>query len=133
MSSTVTAPYAFLGEGGDYKIEVNFAVRVYDNKGEIIPNVGEVGHTLKGGLRTNRVGIVPLLDGNKDEVGKAEVLKIVAAKPQNMDMELIKSCGFDTIEDAVNYVQTEHGEEFERDGVMTIFVYKVTGLKDKTV
>jgi hypothetical protein len=133
VSSTVTAPYAFLGEGGDYKIEVNFAVRVYDNKGEKIPNIGEVGYTLKGGLRTNRVGIVPLLDGNKDEVGKAEVLKIVAAKPQNMDMELIKSCGFETIEDAVDYVQTEHGEEFARDGVMTIFVYKVTELKAKPI
>ena len=131
MSSTVTAPYAFLGEGGDYKIEVNFAVRVYDDKGEKIPDVGEVGYTLKGGLRTNRVGIVPLLDGNKDEVGKAEVLKIVAAKPQNMDMELIKFCGFKTIEDAVDYVQTEHGEEFTRDGVMTVFVYRVTELKGK--
>jgi len=129
MPSTVTAPYAFLGEGGDYKIEVNFAVRIYDNKGEKIPNVGEVGYSIKGGLRTNRVGVVPLLDGNKDEVGKVEVLKIVASKPHNMDMELIKLCGFKTIEHAIDYVQTEHGEEFSRDGVMTVFVYKVTELK----
>lgn len=50
MSSTIKAPYAFLGEGGDYAIEVNFAIRIYDTKGETIPNVGEIGYTLKGGL-----------------------------------------------------------------------------------
>lgn len=128
MSSTVYAPYLELGEGGDYPIEINFAIRIYNTveKGEKIPDVGEIGYTLKGGLRTNRIGIVPLLDGVKDQVGKAEVLKVIAAKPENMDMELIKSCGFKTIEDAIEYVKSEHGEEFARDGVMTIYVYRVT-------
>lgn len=126
MSSTVYAPYKDLGEGGDYPIEINFAIRVYDTKGEKIPDIGELGYTLKGGLRTNRIGIVPLLDGVKDQVGKAEVLKVIAANPQNMGINLIKSCGFKTIDDAIEYVKTEHGEEFARDGVMTIYVYKVT-------
>ncbi len=128
MSSTVFAPYLDLGEGGDYPIEINFAIRVYDtiDKGEKIPDIGEVGYTLKGGLRTNRIGIVPLLDGVKDQVGKAEVLKVIAAKPQNMDIELINLCGFGTTEDAIDYVKSEHGEEFARDGVMTVYIYKVT-------
>ncbi len=125
MSTTFQAPYRDLGEGGDYTIEVNFAIRIYDTKGEVIPAVGEVGYTLKGGLRTNRIGIVPLLDGKKDDVGKAEVLKVVAAKPQNMDMSLINACGFQTIEDAIDYVETEHGEEYARDGVFTIYIYKI--------
>ena len=71
---------------------------------------------------------MPLLDGLKNEVGKAEVLKIVAARPENMDMDLIKSCGFKTIDEAIDYVKSEHGEEFVRDGVMTIYVYRVTNL-----
>lgn len=125
MSSTVIAPYAHLGEGGDYPIEVNFAVRVYDNKGEVIPPIGELGYSLKGGLRTNRIGIVPLLDGKKELVGKAEVIRLVAAKPENMDLDLIYKCGFDTLEAAVKYAQREHSEEFSRDGVITIYVYKV--------
>ncbi|KKS17362.1 MAG: hypothetical protein UU77_C0001G0022 [candidate division WWE3 bacterium GW2011_GWC1_41_7] len=128
MSSTVIAPYAHLGEGGDYPIEVNFAVRVYDNKGESIPPVGELGYSLKGGLRTNRIGIVPLLDGRKEEVGKAEVLILVAAKPENMDLPLVQKCGFTTIEEATEYARQEHGDEFSRDGVLTIFVYKVVEL-----
>lgn len=132
MSSTVYAPYLELGEGGDYPIEINFAIRIYNTveKGEKIPDIGEIGYTLKGGLRTNRIGIVPLLDGAKDQVGKAEVLKVIAAKPENMDMELIKSCGFKAIEDAIEYVKSEHGEEFARDGVMTIYIYKVTEHKN---
>lgn len=125
MSSTVYSPFAFLGEGGDYPIEINFAVRVYDNKGERIPSVGELGYSLKGGLRTNRVGVVPLLDGEKKEIGKVEVIKIVSAKPENMDKELLAGCGFDSIEKAKEYVEREHGEEFKRDGVMTVFVYRV--------
>lgn len=126
MSSTVFAPYAHLGEGGDYPVEINFAIRVYDNIGEKIPDVGQTGYTLKGGLRTNRIGIVPLLDGTKQQIGKAEVLKTIAAKPENMDLQLIKSCGYKDIDEAIDYVKSEHGEEFARDGVMTIYVYKVT-------
>lgn len=125
MSSTVIAPWGYLGEGGDYPIEVNFAVRVYDDKGEVIPPVGEVGYSTKGGLRTNRIGIVPLLDGKKEEVGKVEVLQLIAAKPENIGMDLLRKCGFETVEEARQYVECEHGEEFGRDGVITIFVYKV--------
>lgn len=44
-------------------------------------------------------------------------------------MELIKLCGFKTIEDAIDYVTAEHGVEFARDGVMTVYVYKVTEYK----
>lgn len=128
MSSTVFAPYAFLGEGGDYPIEVNFAVRIYDNLGEIIPPVGQVSFSLKGGLRTNRLGIVPLLNGEKQQVGKAEVLKIVAAKPENIGMDLLEGCGFHSLAAAIEYVKREHGEEFARDGVMTVFVFRVTEL-----
>lgn len=32
MSSIILAPYGYLGEGGDYPIEVNFAIRIYDSK-----------------------------------------------------------------------------------------------------
>ena len=131
MSSTVFAPYLFLGEGGDYPIEINFAVRIYDNKGEIIPPVGALGYSLKGGLRTNRVGLVPLLNGGKIEVGKVEVLKIVAAKPENMDTLLLTHCGFKSVEDAIKYAETEHSDEFTRDGVLTIFVFKVVELYNK--
>ncbi len=131
MSSTVFAPYAHLGTGGDYPVEINFAVRVYDNKGEVIPAVGQLGYSLKGGLRTNRIGIVPLLNGNKQDVGKAEVLKLVAAKPSNIDLELIKNCGFKSVDEAIDYATREHGDEFKRDGVFTIFVYKVVELKNK--
>lgn len=125
MSSTVIAPWKHLGEGGDYPIEVNFAVRVYDNKGEIIPPVGELGYSLKGGLRTNRIGIVPLLNGDKTEVGKAEVIQLVAAKPENMDVNLLTKCGFASLKEAIEYTMREHGEEFKRDEVFTIFVYRV--------
>lgn len=128
ISFTVEAPYLELGEGGDYKIEINFAIRIYDNKGEKIPKVGELGYTLKGGLRTNRIGIVPLFDGKKDVVGKAQVIKVVSAKPEDMDYDLIRACGFDTKKQAIDYVQSEHKEEFERDGVMTVYVFRVTEL-----
>lgn len=42
-----------------------------------------------------------------------------------MDMSLIEACGFRTIDDAIDYVKAEHGEEFARDGVITIYVYKI--------
>lgn len=130
MSSTVLAPYAYLGEGGDYPIEINFAIRIYDTpeKGEKIPDIGEISYTLKGGLRTNRLGIVPLFNGAKEIIGKAEVLKIIASKPENMSTKLLNSCGFKTIDNAIEYVKAEHGEEFARDGVMTIYIYKVVEL-----
>ena len=104
---------------------MNFGVRIYDNKGEVIPEIGVIKATLKGGLRTNHVGIVPLLDGEKKEVGKVEVTQIIAAKPENMPIEHIKNCGFESLEDAVNYVSIEHKEEFDRDGVMTIYYFRV--------
>ena len=125
MSQTLRAPYAFLGPNGDYVIEANFGVRIYDNKGEEIPAVGELRATLKGGLRTNHVGIVPLLDGNKQNIGKAEVTKIIIAKPENMDLEHLQAAGFQNREEAIGYVSTEHKEEFERDGVMTVYYFKV--------
>jgi len=126
MSSTIRAPYAFLGPNGDYPVEMNFAVRIYDTKGERIPEVGELSASLKGGQRTNHVGIVPLLDGKKERVGEAEIIKIVIAKPENMDLDLLKMCGFANLEEATEYVKREHGDEFERDGVMTVFVFQVT-------
>ncbi len=125
MSSTVRAPYKFLGENGDYPVEMNFGIRIYDNKGEVIPEIGEIKATLKGGLRTNYIGVVPLLDGNKKVVGKAQVSMIVSAKPEEMPIEYIRDCGFETLEDAIKYVSNEHKEEFERDGVMTIYYFKV--------
>lgn len=128
MSSTVFAPFSRFGEGGDYSVEISYAIRIYDNIGEKIPDIGQTAYTLKGGLRTNRIGIVPLLDGAKQQIGKAEVLKVIAAKPENMDLELIKSCGYSNIDEAIKYVKSEHGEEFARDGVMTIYVYRVTEL-----
>lgn len=125
MSATLTAPYKELGPNGDYPIEANYGIRIYDNKGEVIPEVADLKATLKGGLRTNHVGVVPLLDGNKENIGKAEVVKIVIAKPENMSLEDINACGFDSIEKAIEYVSTEHKEEYERDGVMTIYYFKV--------
>lgn len=128
MSATLNAPYAELGPGGDYPIEANYGIRIYDNKGEVIPAVGEVAATLKGGLRTNYLGEVPILDGEKERVGLAKVLMIVAAKPENMNLEHILACGFKNIEQAVVYAKREHAEEFERDGVLTVFYYQVVKL-----
>jgi hypothetical protein len=129
MSSTVRAPYIELGKGGDYPVEMNYAVRIYDNLGEKIPNVGEYGASLKGGQRTNFIGEVPLLDGSKEPVGKAEIVRIVSAKPENILESEVQQCGFKNIEEAIEYVAREHKEEFERDGVMTVFTYKVTERK----
>lgn len=128
MSSTMKAPYLHLGSNGDYPIEANFGVRVYDDKGERIPQIGALSYTLKGGLRTNHIGMVPLLNGKKEEVGKAEVLKIISATLENMDGDLILLCGFASKQGALDYVLREHREEYERDGVITIFVYKVISL-----
>lgn len=125
MSSTVRAPYAFLGENGDYPAEMNFGIRIYDNKGEVIPEIGELTATLKGGLRVNFVGEVPLLDGEKKNIGTAEVVQIVSAKPENMQMEHINACGFKTSQEAIDYVSAEHKEEFDIDGVMTVYYFKV--------
>ncbi len=125
MSATLTAPYKDLGPNGDYPIEANYGIRIYDNKGEIIPGIGETKATLKGGLRTNHIGIVPLLDGNKENIGNAEVIKIIIAKPENMELKDINACGFQSIDEAIAYVSTEHKEEFDRDGVMTVYYFKV--------
>ncbi|MBC8495330.1 hypothetical protein H8D36_04205 [archaeon] len=84
MSSTVRAPYENLGEGGDYHVEMNFAIRVYDNRGEVIPEIGALGASLKGGQRTNYHGSVPLLDGKKMLVGLAEIIAIISARPEYM-------------------------------------------------
>jgi hypothetical protein len=130
MSSTVRAPYLELGIGGDYPVELNYAVRIYTNppQNEIIPKIGVISASLKGGQRTNFHGEVPLLDGDKKEIGKAEILKIISARPEFMPLEDIKTCGFETIETAIDYVKREHGEEFERDQVMTVFYYRVVKL-----
>lgn len=125
MSSTLRAPYADLGPGGDYLIEANYGIRIYDDKGEIIPGVGEVGATLKGGLRTNYLGEVPLLDGAKNNVGKADVLMVISAKPENMNVEHLLACGFASTAKAVEYAKVYHGEEFARDGVLTVYYYAV--------
>ena len=128
MSSTLIAPYKDLGPGGDYTIEANYGIRIYDDKGEEIPKVGETAATLKGGLRTNYIGIVPILNGDKNTVGKAEVKKIICCKPLNCDLTDLMNCGFNSLDDALDYVKNEHGEEYNRDGVITIYYYKVIEL-----
>jgi len=130
MSSTVFAPYPQLGFGGNYPAEMNYGIRIYTNppQNEIILGVGQKGATLKGGQRTNFHGLVPILDGNKNTVGQAEVLKIVTARPKYMLLQDIQACGFQTMDEAVAYVEREHGEEFTRDGVLTVYYYKVITL-----
>ena len=130
MSSTVRAPYIELGPGGDYPVEINYAVRIYTNppQNEKIPNIGEESATLKGGQRTNFHGEVPILNGDKKQVGWAELTRIVSARPRYMPAEEIKACGFVSIDEAVEYAKREHGEEFERDGVLTVFHYRVARL-----
>jgi hypothetical protein len=130
MSSTVRAPYIELGKGGDYPVEINYAIRIYTNapQNEKIPNIGEESAILKGGQRTNFHGEVPILNGNKEQVGWAEITKIVSARPQFMPQEEIQVCGFTSTEEAVDYAKREHGEEFERDGVLTVFHYRVARL-----
>ncbi len=125
MSHTLRAPYKELGPNGDYYIEANYGIRIYDNNGEIIPEIGDLRATLKGGLRTNHIGIVPLLNGEKQNIGEAEVVKVIIAKPENMDLKDLRSAGFNSLENALDYVSVEHKEEFERDGVMTIYYFKV--------
>lgn len=122
---TLLAPYGHLGEGGDYPIEMNYAIRIYDNKGEVIPDVGKLSASLKGGQRTNYHGLVPLLDGNKKDVGVAEIVEIISARPKYMNSNHLERCGFKGLTDAVDYVKREHGKEFERDGVLTIFYFIV--------
>jgi hypothetical protein len=128
MSSTLQAPYAELGEGGDYFIEANYGIRIYDDKGEIIPKVGELGATLKGGLRTNFLGDVPILNGQKETIGIAEVTMIISAKPEHMSRKHIRACGFESMNEAVEYVKANHGEEYARDGVLTIYYFIVKSL-----
>ena len=130
MSSTVRAPYKELGPNGDYPVELNYAVRIYTNppQNEKVPNIGEESASLKGGQRTNFFGDVPLLDGDKKQIGWAEVIKIVSARPEYMPIEEIKACGFDNMDEAVAYVKKEHGEEFDRDGVLTVFHFVVKKL-----
>jgi len=130
MSSTIRAPYLNLGPGGDYPVELNYAVRIYTNspQNEIIPDVGQESASLKGGQRTNFHGEVPILDGDKNQVGWAEITKIISARPKFMPLEEVNSCGFMSMDEAVEYVKKEHGEEYERDGVLTVFHYKVTKL-----
>jgi hypothetical protein len=130
MSSTVRAPCKKFGPNGDYPVEMNYAVRIYTNppQNEKIPNVSEESVSLKGGQRTNFFGDVPLLDGNKEQIGWAEITKIVSARPEYMPVEEIKLCGFENIDEAVVYAKKEHGEEFDRDGVLTIFHFKVKTL-----
>jgi hypothetical protein len=133
MSSTVRAPYIDLGPGGDYPVEMNYAIRIYTNppQNEKIPNVGEEGATLKGGQRTNFHGLTPILNGDKKPVGWAEVTRIVSTRPEFMPIEEVVACGFKDISEAVDYVKREHSEEFERDGVMTVFHYRVEKLNEK--
>jgi hypothetical protein len=130
MSSTVYAPYKELGPGGDYPVEINYAIRIYTNspQNEKIPNIGEESATLKGGQRTNFHGDVPILNGDKKQVGWAELIKIVSARPQYMPMEEVKACGFTSVNEAMDYAKREHKEEFERDGVLTVFHYRVVRL-----
>jgi hypothetical protein len=125
MSHTVRAPYARLGPGGDYAVEMNFAVRVWDQEGEAIPPEGRTGACLKGGQRTNYFGAVPLLDGRKNLVGRAEVLRIISARPEDMPAEELVRCGFQSREAALDFVRRVHREEFERDGVFTVYHFRV--------
>jgi len=72
---------------------------------------------------------VTLLDGAKEVVGTAEVVKVISAKPEGIDLEDLKKCGFETAKKALEYVKAEHGEEFNRDGVFTIYFYRVVSRK----
>ncbi len=130
MSATTQAPYGQLGPGGDYPVEMNYGLRIYNlpPKNERVPEVGEEAASLKGGQRTNYHGEVPILDGEKKRIGTAEILRIVSARPEYMPEAEIKACGFNTIEEAVEYAKREHGEEFARDGVITIYHYRVKSL-----
>lgn len=132
MSATVKSPFLRFGLGGDYLVELNYGVRIYTNppQNEIIPNIGEESASLKGGQRTNFFGEVPLLDGDKKQIGWVEITKIVSAKPEHMPEEEIQLCGFKNMNEAVNYVKKEHGEEFDRDGVLTVFHFKVKKLNN---
>ncbi|MDO8515234.1 MAG: hypothetical protein Q7S14_01920 [bacterium] len=130
MSAVIRAPYGDLGLNGDYPFDANFGIRVYDKppQNETISAIGTEAATLKGGLRVNFLGLVPLLNGEKKTIGTAEVLRITSAKPENMPIEEIELCGFGSIDDAVVYAKREHTEEFERDGVLTVYRYRVTEL-----
>jgi hypothetical protein len=130
MSSTIRAPFKQFGKDGDYPVELNYGLRIYTNppQNERVPKVGEICASLKGGQRTNFHGEVPLLDGDKKEIGKAEILKIVSARPEFIPIEDIRACGFESLEKAIDYIEKEHREEFERDGVMTFFYYRVVKL-----
>lgn len=131
MSSTIKAPFKKFGKGGDYEIEMNYAIRIYTNSPfkEIIPPIGQESASLKGGQRTNFHGLVPLLDGDKKEIGQAKMIRIVSARPEFMPLEEIEKCGFKTIEEAIDYVKKIHNEEFKRDGVLTVFHYRIIKLK----
>ena len=109
-------------------MEMNFAIRVWDHEGETIPAAGGAGACLKGGQRTNHFGPVPLLDGRKNHVGRAEVFRIVSALPEEMPEEELARCGFGSRQAALDFVRRLHGEEFARDGVFTVFHFRVLEL-----
>ena len=130
MSSTIKAPFKKFGKGGDYEIEMNYAIRIYTNPpfNEIIPKIGQEAASIKGGQRTNFHGLVPLLDGDKKEIGWAELTKTVSARVEFMPLKEFQDCGFDSPEQAVDYVKTLHNEEFKRDRVLTVFHYRIIKL-----
>lgn len=137
MSSTIEAPYKNLGPNGDYKIEMNYGLRFYPPE-DPVPEVGFLGASLKGGQRTNFIGLVPILVSNKegnglDVVGQAEITKIVSAKPENMAIEDIKACGFKTMKEAVDFVIEKHNDEYSRDGVLTVYFFKIDSLESLLV
>lgn len=72
----------------------------------------------------------PILNGDKKQVGWAEITKIVSARPKFMPLEEIEACGFTNIDEAIEYAKKEHSEEYERDGVLTVFHYKVVKLNN---
>ncbi|MFA7301000.1 MAG: hypothetical protein WC069_01715 [Candidatus Shapirobacteria bacterium] len=132
MSSTVFAPYEKLGPNGNYPIEMNFGLRFYPPN-DPVPEVGHIGASLKGGQRTNFIGLVPILVSNADNtgldvVGQAEITRIQSARPENMPIEDIIACGFKTTDEAIIFVQEQHKDEFERDGVLTIYHYRINNL-----
>ena len=128
MSRTVRAPYGHVGPGGEYAVDMNFAVRVWDHEGEIIPPEGHTGASLKGGQRTNHLGAVPLLDGNHNRIGTAEVVRIVSARPEQMPGDDLMRCGFSSLDAALAFVRRVHPVEYERDGVLTVFHFRVLKL-----
>ena len=58
-------------------------------------------------------------------IGTAEVVRIVSARPEQMSADDLAQCGFPSLDAALAFVRRVHADEYDRDGVFTVFHFRV--------